>query len=84
VNACLAAEGNLALGKDTEDITTYRSPSSAAVDGNPLSASCTDDDHGRPWWVVDLGAPTIVERVLIVAPAVNGENRNYRRSCFIR
>ena len=64
----------MALGKATMQSTTYGyagSQSSSAVDGNKDSNlndhSCATTDTGdvNPWWAVDLGQLTNVQRVVV-------------------
>ena len=71
------ADGNLAALQSAVQSSTYISPAGAAVDNNPTTASCTDDDQGQPWWAVDLGAAYTIHQVVVVMPDVNGNNRNY-------
>jgi len=54
-----------------------------AVDGDVDTFSCTEDSEAFPWWAVDLGQPYEVGKVTITFPSVNGDNCNYRKSCFI-
>ena len=56
---------------------------SFAVDGDPESSSCTGDDRGEPWWMIDLGAVYDVSSVTVTFPATGGATRKYRRSRFI-
>jgi len=71
------ADGNLAALQSAVQSSTYISPAGAAVDNDPTTASCTDDDQGQPWWAVDLGAAYTIHQVVVVMPDVNGNNRNY-------
>ena len=82
MNAHLAV--NLALDKATFQRHTYISLASHAVDGDNNTASCAREyRQGQPWWAVDLGQEYDISSVIIIAPDVNGDKRNYRRSCFI-
>jgi len=74
---------NVALGKTAIQLSTYISPASSAIDGDNTTASCTNDDSGRPWWAVDLGQEYNISSVIIIMPDVSGDKRNYRRFCFI-
>jgi len=60
----IAADANLAAQQNAVH-------SGAAVDNDRTTSSCTDDDQGQPWWAVDLGAPYIVMKVVILMPDVN-------------
>jgi len=63
---------------------TTENEASLAVDGFVNTYSCTQADEAFPWWAVDLGEPYSVDSVDITYPSVNADNRNYRRSCFVR
>jgi len=67
---------NVALGKTAVHISTYRSPASAAVDGNFDSASSTKNDVENSWWAVDLGQDYHISYVTIEFYY----SGNYRRS----
>ena len=73
----IAADANLAAQQNAVQSSTYISPAGAAVDNDRTTASCTDDDQGQPWWAVDLGAPYIVMKVVILMPDVNVKNCMY-------
>jgi len=60
------------------------SESSFAVDKDPDTHSCTQDNEAYPWWAVDLEEEYDVGSVEITLPSVNGDNRNYRQSRFIQ
>jgi len=72
---------NLALDKTAVQISTYRSPGSAAVDGILESWSCTHSEP-YPWWAVDLGEDYNVGDVNITSPA-SVDRGNDLRFCFI-
>jgi len=59
------------------------SEGSFAVDKDPSTQSCTQDNEAYPWWAVDLEEEYDVGSVVITLPAINGDNRNYRRSSFV-
>ena len=77
------ADVNLALDKPARQIST-EFPASNAVDGRRVTASCTRDTWGKPWWSVDLGQLYYIGRVAITFPwlSVDG-SRNYHRFCFV-
>ena len=70
-------DGNLATLQSAVQSSTYISSAGAAVDNNPTTASCTDDDQGQPWWALDLAAAYTIHRVVVVMPDFNGDNCNY-------
>ena len=75
---------NLALDKDARQISTYISRASVAVDGVGLGASCTEDNHGQPWWAVDLQQEYHLSHVVVTAPDAGDEYRKYHQSCFFQ
>jgi len=77
------ADVNLALNKRARQISTLY-PASNAVDGDSVTASCTRDTSGTPWWSVDLGQRHYIGRVTITFPTFsNYGSRNYHRFCFV-
>jgi len=77
------ADVNLALNKRARQISTDIGPASYAVDGDVITASCTADTVGQPWWSVDLGQPYYIGRVTITFPVLDiFGSRNYHRFCF--
>jgi len=80
------ADVNLALYKRTRQISTIF-PARKAVDGDLITASCTLDTAGHPWWSVDLGQRYYIGRVTITFPDVRyvrgTDLRNYHRFCFV-
>jgi len=68
-------DGNLAVLQSAVQSSKYISPAGAAVDNDPTTASCTDDNQGQPWWALDLAVPYTIDRVFVVMPDINGDNR---------
>ena len=65
---CLSYEQNAVQLSD--DLPTF-----FAVDANPTTWSCTLDDRGNPWFVVDLGMRYEIGYIDITLPNVGGEIR---------
>jgi len=56
----------LALNKVAYQSSTWNGGvASLANDGNPTTASYTENWGNNPWWAVDLGAPYDVEHVIV-------------------
>ena len=52
-------------------------PTVFALDANPTTWSCTFDDRGNPWFVVDLGMRYEIGYIDITLPNVGGEIRQF-------
>jgi len=70
-------DGNLAALQSAVQSSTHTSSAGVAVDNDPTTASCTDDDQGQPWWAVDLAAAYTIHRVVVVMPDFNGDYCKY-------
>lgn len=67
-------EWKVALGKNARQLSIYISPAKAALDNDTITASCTGDTAGHPWWAVDLGQREAVSRVVITSAASDREH----------
>jgi len=72
---CLA-EGCLSYQQNAVQLSDDLA-ASLAVDSNPTTWSCTLDDRGNPWFVVDLGIHYEIGYIDITLPNVGGEIRQY-------
>ena len=84
VNARFAAPC-LSTGKPTVMLSERAgNPGSYAVDNaNYATYSCTDNTEGIPWIVIDLEAEYLISEIILTLPNVGGDDRNYRRSCYV-
>jgi len=60
---------DVALGKEASAISEVSGqPASAAVDGEVVTESCTQDDFEYPWWAVDLGQEYDIVSIKVTVP----------------
>ena len=65
------------IGLDAEQVSTDIGGPENAIDGNTATSSCTQDFHGNPWWMINLGEVYDVETVTVTLPREVGDLREY-------
>jgi len=72
------AEGCLSYKQSAIQMSDYDGQTAElAVDGRTTTYSCTNNDRGNPWWVVDLGQAYEIGYLVITLPNVAGDDCNY-------